>query len=201
MTKLKKSIAAKLYRGECPDPVVLGEYHLDMLPPPEARRIRDHLKSCPLCAQEVAGLRDFLEAVDAEGEPTLSERIQTWVARLLPERAAGRAPGLAFATRGDESQVLVYRAGDACLNIEIQSDPQQPDRRTLLGLLIGVGTRGVRAALLQDAREVASAELDELGNVVLPAVAPGVYSFILRGPAFEIVIERLEIPDKNPPAH
>lgn len=194
MTNLKKSIAAKLYRAECPDPLLLGEYQLRMLPAGQARQVQAHLKECPLCARELETLRAYLETLAVDSQPGLSRRIQTWVARLLPDLSTGAAPGLAFAMRGEENPVRVYQAGDAQLHLEIQPDPQQPDRRALLGLLIGVAAQDVQVVLLQGARQVGAAALDELGNFILPAIAPGVYSFLLRGPSFEIVIETLEVP-------
>jgi hypothetical protein len=63
----------------------------------------------------------------------------------------------------------------------------------VLALLIGAAAEGVQAHLLQNGREIAATPLDELGNFILPDILPGVYSFLLRGLEFEIVIDPLEI--------
>lgn len=193
MTDLKKPFAAKLYRANCPSSTELGEYHLRILPAERMTWIQTHLSECPLCASEVQGLRTYLDDLAPELEPSLSGRIQTWIAQRIPDLGRGGTPVPGFALRGNAGSVQTYEAGAGQLNLDIQPDSIQPEHRTLLGLLTGVNPEGMNVLLLQGAGSVAAVGLDELGSFVLTGVQPGEYTLILRGPEVEIVIETLPV--------
>lgn len=57
----QQALRAALYRVECPDPQVLGEYHLGLLAPADRAAIEEHLQECSLCAADLAKLKRFLE--------------------------------------------------------------------------------------------------------------------------------------------
>jgi hypothetical protein len=103
----------------------------------------------------------------------------------------GMAPALAL--RGEEQEPLFYEAGDVQLTIEIQDDPDEPGRRSLLGLVMGAEPEDIQAHLYQDSERVASAEVDELGNFIISSLSPGHYELILTAPTAEIHVQDLAI--------
>jgi hypothetical protein len=177
----------------------LGEYHLDLLPRDRAAAVAQHLVDCPHCRGEVAQLANYLAELAPDLEFTPLERARVWVARLVDTAREMGQPGIpalapAYAgVRGAEEGPRLYQAGEAQIAIETQEDPEQPDRRVLLGLITGMETPGWQAHLWQAAECIAQAPVDELGNFVLPNLAPGAYELILVGPEAEIHFQELEI--------
>jgi hypothetical protein len=74
-----KTLAAKLrsnlYRRDCPDTMVLGEYQLGLLDEAEQNRLHAHLARCPHCQAEFDRLVEFLteEALPASPSPAAEE--------------------------------------------------------------------------------------------------------------------------------
>ena len=58
-------LARALYRFDCPDAHVLGEYDLDLLAPEQRTAIAAHVVDCLHCTSELAQLREFLATADA----------------------------------------------------------------------------------------------------------------------------------------
>lgn len=193
MAFLESFLISTLYRFTCPEPLELGEYHLGMLARDRAEQIQTHLQGCPRCKQEVGQLHEYFESLKEDLEIPLTTRIKTWIARLLPEDGFGGGLMPALGVRGDANQVIAYQAGDAQLSLLVQEDPQQPELRSVLGLLIGSPPEIAKAILYQKNRQLQSVELDELGNFVFPGVKKGQYELILRGASFEIDVSALVI--------
>lgn len=194
MSKAENKLTRTLYRTFCPDSTELGEYQLGMLALERASFIQQHLHECPHCTRELAALQNYLADLAPELEYSLAERVKLWIAQLLPDISSGipgRSP--AFGLRGDPEKMLFYQAGEAQLTIEIQDDPDQPGRRALLGLLIGVDPTGLAAHLWQEGQEVTSVTLDELGNFIVAGLQPGFYQLILTGREFEIHVQLLKV--------
>ncbi len=203
LTRLQDRLTAQLYRITCPSPLELGEYHLGLLPRDQAAAVARHLAECPHCAREVAQLTDYLAELAPTMEPGLleqvKERVKVLVAHLVN---GGLAAGLltqptltpAYAgIRGGEGEPFLYQADDVQIATEVQDDAERPGRKVLLGLVIGMEPSGVKAHLWQAGQRVAVVPVDELGNFVIPSLAPGSYELILSGPEVEIHIQDLEI--------
>ena len=200
---LQGRLTARLYRVTCPSPVELGEYHVGVLPRAQAAAVARHLAECPHCTREVAQLKDYLAGLATAMEPSPLERIKArarvLVARLVNgglEAGLLGQPALAPAyagVRGEEREPTLYQADDIQVAIEIQEDAEQPDRRVLLGLVIGAEPSRVEAHLWQADQRVAVVPVDELGNFVIPDLAPGSYELILSGPEIEIHIQELQV--------
>lgn len=203
LTRLQDRLTAQLYRVVCPSPLELGEYHLGLLPRDQAAAVAWHLAECPHCAREVAQLEDYLTELAPTLEPGLleqvKERVKVLVAHLVN---GGLAAGLltqptlapAYAgIRGGEGEPFLYQADDVQIAAEVQDDAERSDRKVLLGLVIGMEPSGVKAHLWQADQRVAVVPVDELGNFVIPGLAPGSYELILSGPEVEIHIQDLEI--------
>ncbi|MFN8459062.1 MAG: zf-HC2 domain-containing protein [Anaerolineae bacterium] len=60
LVKLEAALRTALYRQDCPEVMVLGEYQLGLLAEVEVARLAAHLEHCPHCQAELARLADFL---------------------------------------------------------------------------------------------------------------------------------------------
>jgi len=203
LTRLQDRLTAQLYRVTCPSPLELGEYHLGMLPRDQAVTVARHLAECPRCAREVAQLKDYLTELAPTLEPSLLEQVKGRVKVLVAHLVNGgleagllTQPALAPAyagIRGEEGEPFLYQADDVQIATEVQDDAERPGRKVLLGLVIGMDTSGVKAHLWQADQRLAVVPVDELGNFVIPSLAPGSYELILSGPEVEIHIQDLEV--------
>jgi hypothetical protein len=197
MTDLENRLTAALYRVTCPESVELGEYRLGITAGPRLAFIEQHLQECPYCRQELSQLETFMARVEPDLDYSTAERIRIWIARRVPEFTAGAGtPAPAFAFRGDQDEgdgdrSLVFEAGDAQLMIEIQDEPGEPDRKTIIGLVVGIDPAGVEARLWQDGRPVAMTTVDELGSFSFSKLGGGRYELILSGPGTEIHVQEL----------
>jgi hypothetical protein len=88
---LESALTRQLYRMHCPDPQVLGDYHLGVL---QAGReeVEAHVRECPRCQEELEGLERFLRIRD---RPDVRVLLAQWLPAL---RVAEPAP--AYALRG-----------------------------------------------------------------------------------------------------
>jgi hypothetical protein len=219
MSDIENKLRTTLYRAFCPGSAELGEYHLEMLPQGRRRAIRAHLMECPHCTRELEQLRGFLESVRGDLEPGPVEKLRRLIAHLVDAArpAAGPdshpatwAPALA-GVRGSsgEGETLNFAAEGYQVILDIQADAGRPDRKAILGLLMGEDPSGFRARLyaadqarLSAAGQarlsaagslVAEAQVDEFGNFALNPVPPGTYSLTLSGAQTEIQVEQLTI--------
>jgi len=187
-------LAAHLYRITCPSPDELGEYHLKLLPGVRAAAVAQHLSLCDRCCLEVAQLQSFMADLAPDLEYSLRERVQIWIARLLPRGLEGglaAAPALAF--RGQEDGPLTYEAGDVQLHLDIQDDPANPGHKTVIGLVIGELDTAVSVQLWQDGQQLQETILDEWGNFSLDGIIPGIFDLILSSGSAEIHVPHLTI--------
>ncbi len=128
MDSMEDKLRQALYRHDCPDPLRLGEYHLDLLPPPDRQSIAEHLGFCPHCRLEVARLAGFLTATrETPGrpdEPSLLEKVQVFLVDLLAPTGGDAPRPAALRTAGDplqdQTQFRVHRLGDYLVSITIQ---------------------------------------------------------------------------------
>ncbi len=198
---LQDHLTARLYRYNCPSTAELGEYHLGLLPQDQGAALAYHLTECPRCAYEVSQLEDYLAdpALTLE-QPSLleqaTERVRVLVARLvnggMNVDLLGQ-PALA-GVRGDEREPLIYEADGVQVVIEIHQDPDQSERRSILGLVIGVDNPDqLEVHLWQSDQPVATVQVEDIGNFVISNLTPGRYELIVSGPELEIHIQELEV--------
>jgi hypothetical protein len=177
----------------------LGEYHLGVLLRDQMTSVAQHLVECPHCSREIAQLRDYMAQPIPTPELNPLESIKVRVARLVSggqriglEGASDLAPGFA-GLRGEEQGLYLYQANDVQIAVEIQDDARQRGHKALLGLVTGMDTHELSAHLWQIKRRVATTLVDDLGNFVIPNLAPGNYMLILRGPEEEVHVREMEI--------
>lgn len=204
LAKLQQSLIERLFRATCPLPEELGEYQLGLVSSQNKIDIAQHLLDCPHCRAEVAQLRSFLDQPDPHLQPGPVERairpIRVLIADLLsgpssllaPSKPA-YAPALA-GVRGQAEEPFVYAAGDIQIMLQVQPDTQQADRRTILGLIMGLADpQAMQAILYQQSRRKTSVEIDELGNFVIGNLSPVQYELILTSADTEIHIRDVDL--------
>ena len=199
LPRLQQYLTAGLRQNVCPEPVVLGEYLLGLMPDDWTSALEQHLAECPHCATELAQLKADLHELDADLAFRPLERIRVWFAQLV---SGGREPGEpgmpalapAYAgVRGEEEPPRIYEAGDAKIAIQIQPDAEQPDRKALVGLVTGIEPIGLRVYLWQAKEQVGEVSVDESGNFALGGLLPACYELILSGAEVEIHVQELAI--------
>jgi len=76
---LDKLLLKHLYRADCPDMMLLGEYHLGLLEGEQQKVVTDHLNKtrCPHCQAELEQLIDFLaeDMAETASTPSLAEAV------------------------------------------------------------------------------------------------------------------------------
>jgi hypothetical protein len=79
---LEAWLRAAIYRQNCPEPMLLGEYQLGLLDEAAQARIQLHLARCPHCQADLAELVDFLAEGVSPSIPTLESQSPNWVQEL-----------------------------------------------------------------------------------------------------------------------
>lgn len=201
LARFQSYLTTRLYRAECPSSMELGEHHLGVLSDERAQAVALHLAECPHCRREVDQLQAYLADLEPSLQPSpleqIKERVRVLIAHLVDEMES-HAPGMptpapAYAGLRGEEEACVYAAGDVQIAIEVQDDAGRPGRKILLGLVIGAEPGEMQAHLWQDERRIATIPVDELGNFVIPDLAPGVYELIVGGPEMEVHVQELQV--------
>lgn len=187
---LQTHLKRGLYRATCPTPVELGEYHLERLPAAAQQLIAGHLSDCPHCVRELDQLREYLQSLSADLQPSLLAEAQFVVGKLLGRDAwddalVGAAPALA-GVRGEGEPPRVYQAGELQVAIQSDDEPENPGRKSLLGVINSDALAGSRAYLWDAEELIAESTVSEANHFTFSDLAPGEYTLILSGPAEEI---------------
>ncbi|HLF91137.1 MAG TPA: hypothetical protein VI451_19490 [Anaerolineales bacterium] len=175
-------LSAQLHRVTCPDPLMLGEYHLDLLSHSEKETIIGHLSECPHCSRELDEIAAFVQ-------PSVVERI---IAQLIsggePESQTGWVP--LFGQRGAQEGPYVYEAGEIQIAIDVQEDNEHPGRHAIIGLVSGAPVDDFNVSLWFEGVQTATAQIDELNYFKIADLARGEYELLIRGPKVEIQVQR-----------
>lgn len=196
---LQKRMTAEFYRLTCPSPSELGEYHLGMLPDVQREAVQHHLDTCPRCSSEVTQLKSYLSELTSDLEFSPLEKVKVLIAQLVGNMRPGdlSAPfslaSVPAGLRGEQEGPHLYQVEGIQIAIETQPDPQSPGSLVLLGLITGAKTMGWKAHLWKDNRVVTTASVDELGNLVIPGLAPGQYELFLMGSGIEIHLQEIRV--------
>ncbi len=198
MDSMEDKLRQALYRHDCPDPLRLGEYHLDLLPPPDRQSIAEHLGFCPHCRLEVARLAGFLTATrETPGrpdEPSLLEKVQVFLVDLLAPTGGDAPRPAALRTAGDplqdQTQFRVHRLGDYLVSITIQP-PGSGDRVAIMGDLANLEDPAVTFEswtlhVWQHGRLLQVTPVDAGGGFTLEIARGAPFELILSGPEVEI---------------
>jgi hypothetical protein len=181
-TLLQNSLRKQLYRVTCPTPMELGDYHLGLLPAPQALVVAQHLRECPLCRREVAELENFLD--DLAPEVSLLGAAKVLIARLMGGQTESEKQGKngflpsGVALRGEAKGPITLQAD----GIVIVLDLQQTDGE-MINILGQVAAEdqddwtGANVELQQADQPLLTATLDDLGAFRFEAVRTGSIKF------------------------
>ncbi|MGE5251433.1 MAG: hypothetical protein ACM3QS_14620 [Bacteroidota bacterium] len=174
MTDLPDRLTARLYRINCPSPLELGEYHLNLLSASKRLVIAQHLRICPFCASEVAQLEDFLGNLGSGREPGLLQQAKVMIARLAGQAGQAATQPAVVALRGEAKGPITLEADGVMIVLEVQRAAD--DTITILGQLAADDQddwTGARLELRQAGQLQSSAEVDDLGAFRFGGVTPG----------------------------
>ena len=142
----KRQLTEMLYRADCPPAIELGDYQFGLLDKARLVFVRQHVVECTHCSKELAMLDGYLVALAPQLPQSTktpgrmaraAERVKVWVGQLLPN-----TPNLALRGEADGTEPQIYAAGDVQVSIDTQDDPDAPDRKLVLGLVMGAETTG-----------------------------------------------------------
>ena len=204
---LHDMLLSKLQRGLCPSAVSLNYYCLDMVPEAERVRLASHLLDCPPCYDEVAEIRRGQAAFVPfpQTSPTLVQTVRRLFATLVVQQAK-------LVTRGEAPTLGWPRQYQAeTLDISLHISHQANGETMLLGILTSSDPRvavdafeGIEAELYPapgplnigaaaGMQPLLTAQVDEIGNLLLEPVPTGEYVMFIRLPNQEIIIKDLQV--------
>lgn len=184
---LESVLAQRLNRWDCPPPLALGEYHLNLLSEHEARAIRKHIEGCPRCQAELRELSVFLEnglREDSKAVEPAAKRPRRPMRLGLPQILSGTVltnhPALAL--RGTGEEPVIIETDGLTLYLKLEPRAGQP---VLLGQIAGDSFESWVGALVQFWQEDAlraTAEVDDLGTFRCEAIALQPFELIITAP-------------------
>jgi hypothetical protein len=175
---------------------------------PEATELRARVAADPLAANRLAALERLISAMREDTSVDAPPHVISRALRLMGRPAATPAPGpmrrlvatlmrdswhalpLHTGLRSVQAwpRALLLNAGDRELDLQVA--PRDHGWQ-LVGQVLGPEEPG--AVTLSSPAERVSARLNELGEFVLPPVAPGRYTLTVTQGELEIVVPGLEI--------
>ena len=185
-TRLQNRLQKQLYRVSCPSPMELGDYHLRLLPAPQALVIAQHVRECPLCKRELAELEDFL--ADPDAQPGFFGAVKVLVARLINQPEMGHA---GVALRGETKGPLILEAEGIVITLDIQ--PATQGNLSVLGQLAADDQDHWDGAEVQlrQAETLLTSHVNDLGAFDFEAIHPGSVQMTITSPQGTV----LKIPD------
>jgi len=170
-TLLQNDLRKQLYRINCPTPMEIGDYHLGLLPAPQALIVAQHVRECPLCRREVAELENFLE--ELAPEVSLLRAARVLIARLINGNGGESAPTFA-ALRGEAKGPITLEADGIVILLDIQ--PTNEGSVNILGQVAADNQgqwTGALVELRQENELQSSIEVDDLGAFQAEGIRPG----------------------------
>ena len=191
----QKTLAAQLYRIDCPSSLELGEYHLRMLPASQMLVISQHVRECPHCTREMAALESFLGDQMPRPEDSLLERAKVLVARLVGGGELTFTPSPA-ALRGEGKGPITFAAEGIIIVLDIQ--PTTEGKANILGQVAADHQddwTGALVELRRDSLLQISTSVDDLGAFQCKGVIPGQQELrIFPKNGSVIVMSNFEVP-------
>ena len=205
-------LLSHLFRSQCPSGQELSLYCADLVSEEDRIRIANHVLDCPLCANEVAETREFLQTLDFE-QPLPSFSLRTLLHPIFATRVHQPQPQFAMRGGSDSSETpwpRQYKAETVELSLHLSFTSK--GERMLLGVMTSIDPeesveifQGVAAELYTAPGPLATngnkeasfpflhTEVDDLGNFVFRPVLTGQYVLIIYLPNQELVIEDISI--------
>jgi hypothetical protein len=206
-TSMNAALLTKLHRRLCPSAVRLNYYCLDMVPEEERMTIASHLLDCPRCADEVVVIRRMQATFEPlpPAAPSLRTAIRRLFATLVVQQAQPvkrndtQAAGWPRQYQAEALALSLHLARQASgelmlLGILTSSDPvETADAFEGVTVELYVAPGPLSAEGREASEALLTAQVDDVGNLLLEPVPAGEYLLIIRLPDREIVIEGLNI--------
>lgn len=191
LQKDDKTLFAHLFRTECPTPLELGEWHLNLVDANRAQAIRSHLDICPHCEEELAAITAVVSKPLFQDAPAMRGRSLLKRIIMKLEALVGDAAGqMAFAPamRGNSWSVC-YAGGDYLLSLTRQ---QTISGGALIGSILANDLTG-HATLKQGRSVVYETQLTESATFSFDDITPGFYELVIATPDAELIVPELHI--------
>lgn len=195
-------LVSSLYRHQCPDSMQISLYCAGELSEAERTQVATHLRTCPLCAQEVADTRRFLAETELTNGPEdmLEETVRRIVATLQPPPPSLVVRNTVKATGWPRQ----YRAEAYSLLLDLSAN--QLEQFTLIGTLTHLDDtisldvfegKEVELHLLAEHdqlyRPFTSTQIDDMGSFVLHTIPTGTYRLLVNLDDCELEVDELPI--------
>ncbi|MDQ6671701.1 MAG: hypothetical protein M3069_13315 [Chloroflexota bacterium] len=191
----QQRLRGMLYRFDCPSPLTLGEYVLDLLAPASRMLVARHTLGCSLCTEELSETRAFLAGELVAPASGLWRELRRVVATLFTPSAQ---PRYSMARGEASSSAAEYRAGPITIVIgEVRG--KHRGVVSIDGLILHAvappGVLGGREVTLSDAAQaqVQVARTDELGSFAFEDVIPGTYRLEVTLEDEVVVVEDVHV--------
>jgi anti-sigma factor RsiW len=187
------ALASNLYRHTCSEPDHLIAYHQGELEGNEKLVVAQHLRQCPHCARELAGLAREERAALRE---RLRAAIETLEAVLVPPQTAVAVVRDTAETPRPEPRI--YRAGEIDITLGQQAVWAQPGRWDLSGQ-VRVGGQvpeaigGARVELYRGAGLIAIAAVDPRGRFSFASLESSGYDLGLLWGGRDIQVKGVQV--------
>lgn len=194
MVNWENVLREKLYRFDCPEPSLLRDYAWNYLSVLETRRVKNHLKKCPLCSAELVELKVAIEqpASMTEKIEELVKKVKVVIAQLIPDSAESAAMRPAF-RGGNEDRTFWYMAEETVINVSWQQN--EFGRFTILGQALAAESASSYAGLelKTDPDHSYQTQLDENGVFSFFDIEGGTYQLTLELPEQSILVSPILI--------
>jgi hypothetical protein len=193
LTELQAALTSNLYRHSCPEPDQLIAYQHGELEGNEKLVVAQHLRQCPHCARELAGLARDERVGLGERFRKAFEVLEA--ARVIPRRQAAAVrdgPGTA------RPKQQVYRADEIEVIVSQKPIWGQPGRLDISGL-VHVGGRvpetigGAQVELYRGEGLIAIATVSPRGRFAFTNVEPAAYDLALLWKSRDIWIRDVRV--------
>lgn len=174
LTLLQNQLRARLYRTNCPTPMELGDYRLNLLPASQVLMLAQHVRECPHCRRDLAELEEFLAEPDVQ--PDIFQTTKVLFARLVD---GGATPAFG-ALRGESKGPLIFEADGVVITLDVQPGP--PGQVSILGQVAADDQdewTGASLELQQADQSLLTASLDDLGAFRFQTVSTGSIKFTI----------------------
>jgi hypothetical protein len=171
-TQLQNRLRRHFYRGSCPTPMELGDYHLGYLSASQALVVSQHLRECPLCRREIATLEDFLASLTPESG--LLGKAKVLIGRLVGAQSENGLGPVAPVLRGEARGPLTFEADGIVIVLDIQ--PTMAGKVNIFGQVAAEDQEQWTEAVVElrhSNKLQASTSVDDLGAFRIENIEPG----------------------------
>jgi hypothetical protein len=199
LARFQTQLIAPIYRFECPSPLDLGRYQLQLLPSEYANVIESHLEECILCNREIAELKISQRDIPPMKEMNILDEVRILIGRLVSrdsEKGIMKDPAFApvpAGIRGKGDGPYIYQVDHGQVVIAVKDDVENEGQKVLFGLIAGFDHEALTVRLWREVHFITSVEVDEAGSFIIKGLTAGDYELILTGNEVEVHIQDLHI--------